>query len=133
MKSLFNHFNNSSQTHDFKDPENVVKCKYYNQEEVQTVKILKNKNSLSLFHINKCFLTKNFEDVKYLLKTTHNNFYIIAISSTRILKNSNIVKNINIPNFSYEFTPTELTAGGTLSYIVDHLADPWPILAVYCV
>ena len=32
------------------------------------------------------------------------------------------MKNINIPNFSYEFTPTESTAGGTLIYIADHLA-----------
>ena len=32
------------------------------------------------------------------------------------------MKNINIPNVSYEFTPTELTAGGTLLYIADHLA-----------
>ena len=32
------------------------------------------------------------------------------------------MKNINIPNFSYEFTPTEPTAGGTLIYITDHLA-----------
>ena len=122
MNSLFNQFNNSSQFHDFKDPENVVKCKYYNLEEVQTMKIPNKKSSLSLFHINTCSLSKNFEDLEYLLKTTNTNFEIIAISETRILKNTNIVKNINIPNFSYEFTPTESTAGGTLSYITEHLA-----------
>ena len=32
------------------------------------------------------------------------------------------MKKINIPNFSYDFTPTESTAGGTLLYIADHLA-----------
>ena len=37
LKSLFNQFNNSSQIHDFKDPENVVSCKYYNLEDVQTI------------------------------------------------------------------------------------------------
>ena len=57
-----------------------------------------------------------------MLKTTNTNFDIIAISETRILKNTKIVKNINIQNFSYEFTPTESTAGGTLIYIADHLA-----------
>ena len=61
-------------------------------------------------------LSKSFDDVEYLLKTTNTNFDIIAISETRILKNTKIVKNINIPNFSDEFTPTELTAGA------DHLA-----------
>ena len=32
------------------------------------------------------------------------------------------MKNINIPNFSYEFTPAESTVGGTLLYIADNLA-----------
>ena len=32
------------------------------------------------------------------------------------------MKNINIPNFLYEFTPTESTAGRTLLNIADHLA-----------
>ena len=39
-----------------------------------------------------------------------------------ILKITKIVKNINIPKFSYEFTPTDSTAGGILLYIADHLA-----------
>ena len=39
LNSLFNQFNISSHTHDFEDPGNVVKCKYYNLEEVQTMKI----------------------------------------------------------------------------------------------
>ena len=120
LELIFNQCNNSPQTHDFKDPENVVKCKYCNLEEVQTIAIPNKKSSLSLFHINICSLTKNFEE--YLLKTTNTNFDIIAISETRLLKNTSIVKNINIPNFSYEFTPTESTAGGTLLYIADHLA-----------
>ena len=32
LNSSINQFHNSSQFHDFKDPENVVKCKYYNLE-----------------------------------------------------------------------------------------------------
>ena len=46
----------------------------------------------------------------------------MAISAIRILKITKIVKNITILNFSYEFTPTESTAGGTLICIADHLA-----------
>ena len=48
LNSLFNQFNKSSQTHDFEDPGNVVKCKHYNLEEVQTMKIF------SVLHINTC-------------------------------------------------------------------------------
>ena len=32
------------------------------------------------------------------------------------------MENINIPNFSFEFTPTESTVGGSLLYIEDQLA-----------
>ena len=92
------------------------------RREVRTIKIPNKKGSLSLFHIKTYSLSKTFEDLEYLLKTANTNFDIIAVSETRILKNTNIVKNINIPNFSYEFTPTESTAGGTLLYIADHLA-----------
>ena len=80
------------------------------------------KNFLSLFDINTSYLSKNSEDLDYMLKTTNTNFKIIAISQTRILKNTIIVKSINIPNFSYEYNPTESTTGGTLLYIEDHLA-----------
>ena len=59
--------------------------------------------------------------MEYLIKSTNINFDIIAISKTRVLKDTNIGKNINILNFSFEFTPTESTAGGTLLYIADHL------------
>ena len=36
-------------------------------------------------------------------------------------KDTNIVKNINIPNFSFDFNPTESTVGETLLYTADHL------------
>ena len=86
MNTLFNQFNNSSQTNDFKDPENIVQCKYYNLGEVQIMKIPNKKSYLSLFHMNTCSLTKYFEDLDYLLKSTNTNSDIIAISETRSLK-----------------------------------------------
>ena len=50
LNSLFNQFNNSSQTRGFKDPENVDKCKYYNLEELQTMKMSNKKCSLFIAH-----------------------------------------------------------------------------------
>ena len=122
LNSLINQFNNTPQIHNHKDPENVLRCKYYDLEEVQSMKIPNKNSCLSLFHINTCSLNKNFGGLEYLIKSTNINFDIIAHSQTRILKDTNIVKKKNIPNFSLEFTPTESTAGGTLLYISDHLA-----------
>ena len=38
------------------------------------------------------------------------------------LRDTNVMENINIPNFYFEFTLTESTAGGVSLYIADYLA-----------
>ena len=79
-------------------------------------------NSVSLFHINSCSLNKNFEDLEYLLKATNKTFDVIAITEQRIRKDTNLVKNINIYNYSVEFNPIESHAGGTFIYINNKLS-----------
>ena len=86
LSSLFNQFHNLPQTHDHKDPENVVRCKYYDLEEVQSMKIPNKNSCFSQFHIKTCSLNKSFEDLEYLIKSTNISFNKIAISETRILK-----------------------------------------------
>ena len=50
------------------------------------------------------------------------NLDIIAISKARITKNTNKISNINLNNYSFEFTHTEYSVGGTLVYLANHLA-----------
>ena len=104
------------------DPENTVSSKYYDIEEQQNLKIANKSKSLSLFHINACSLSKNFDDLQHLLSCTNKNFDIIAITETKITKNVSITNNLSINNYSIEFTPTESSAGGTLLYIANHLS-----------
>ena len=81
-----------------------MECRYYDLEEIQTLNIPKKSKFLSMFHINACSLSKNFDDLEYLLKTT--NFDIIAISETRITKNMRyltltlIIMPLNSPLFN---------------------------------
>ena len=78
-----------------------------------------NKNkSLSLFHINAYSLDKNFDDLQHLLSFTRTNFDIIDVTKTRITKQVSF-KYLN--NYSFELTPTETIAGGTLLYIANDL------------
>ena len=49
-------------------------------------------------------------------------FDIIAISKTRITKQVSFSNNLNLHNYSFEFTTTETFAGGTLLYIANHLS-----------
>ena len=79
-----------------------------------------NNKSLSLFHINACPLNKN--DLQHLLSCTKKNFDIIEISETTITKQVSLLNNLNLHNYSLEFTPTETSAGGTLLYIANHLS-----------
>ena len=55
--------------------------------------------------MNPCSLSKNFEDLEYLFKATNKTFDVIAISESRILKDTNLSKDININNYFVEFTP----------------------------
>ena len=77
MSSLPDHINSD-------DPENTVSSKYYDIEELQNLKITNKSKSLSLFHINACPLSKNFDDLQHLLSCTNKSFDIIAITETRI-------------------------------------------------
>ena len=47
---------------------------------------------------------------------------MIAISETRITKQVSLSNNLNLNNFSFEFTTTETSAGGILLYIANHLS-----------
>ena len=78
--------------------------------------------SLSVFHINAYSLDKNFDDLQHLLNCTKKCFDIIATSETRITKQISLLNNLNLNNFSFEFTPTETSAGGTFLYIANHLS-----------
>ena len=104
------------------DPENTVSYKYYDIEELQNVKITNKSKSLSLFYINICSISKNFDDLQHLPSSTNKNSDIIAITETRIKKNISITKNLNIKYYSTELIPTDSSAGGTLLYISYHLS-----------
>ena len=78
--------------------------------------------SLSPFHLNACSLNKHFDEFQHLLSCTRKTFDIIAISKTRIIKNISLLNNLNLNNYSFEFTPTETSSGGTLLYIANHLS-----------
>ena len=71
---------------------------------------------------NACSLNKNFDDLQHRLSCTKRKFDIIAISETRITKQVSLSNNLNLNNYSFEFTPTETSAGGTLLYIANHLS-----------
>ena len=118
---LFNQFNNAIPENN-SDPENVIQSKYYDIDELQQLKIPNKEKSLSFFHINSCSLNKNFEELQNLLLSTNTQFDVIAITETRIMKNTSVTQNIELSNYSFEHAPRESSSGGTLLYIANHLS-----------
>ena len=128
---LYNQFNNTSPEKN-NDPVNVANSKYYDIDQIQTLEFPNKCKSLALFQINACSLNKNFDDLDHLLKCTNKVFDIVAVTETRITKQTSLTTNINLRNYVIEFTPTESSAGGTLLYIASHLSyKPCPDLNIY--
>ena len=81
-----------------------------------------NKNkSLSLFHINACSHNKNYDHLQHLLSCTKNNFDIISVTQTIINNQASLLQNLNLNNYSYEFTAKKTSTGSTIPYIDNHL------------
>ena len=53
--NLFNEFKNFSSQKN-KDTENIINCKYYDTEVIQSLNNLYHKDALNIFHINTCSL-----------------------------------------------------------------------------
>ena len=100
LSNLFNEFNNFSSQQN-KNTENIMNCKYYDIEEIQSRNNLNHKNALS--HINTCSLSKNIEELEYLLDKTKIDFDLIGISKSRIKKDmKSPINSINLKGYSHE-------------------------------
>ena len=118
---MVNQFNNPTPENS-NDPEKIASSKYYDIDEMHNIEIPHKNKPISLFQINACSLSKHFDDLEHLLSCTKKIFDIIAVSETRITKNISLLNNLNLNNYSFEFTPAETCAGGTLLYIANHLS-----------
>ena len=111
------------------DLDNVVNCKYYSINEIQSLKIGNKNKFLSMFLISVFYLYKNFVDLENLLECTNKKFDIVAVTRiTRITRKTRITRitsklcKIKLKNCWIESTPTESSVEGTLLYIANHLS-----------
>ena len=96
------------------DSNNVMNSNYYIVNQIQLWKIANKSKSLSVFLINTCSLNKNLNDLKYLLKCTNKQFDVLAVTETKITRNTSKLCNICLKSYAVESNPTESSAGGTL-------------------
>ena len=129
LRNLFNGFNNISSQQN-KNTENSINYKYYDN---QSLNNLNHKNDLSLFHINVCSLSKNIEELEYLLDKTKTDFDLIGISESRIIKDKSPINSINLKGYQVlRILPHRICTGGNLLYISNNLSyKPRNSLCIY--
>ena len=93
VSNLFIELSNISSQQN-KSTENFINCKYFDIDE--SLNNLNHKNALSLSHINTRYLSlsKNIEELEYLLDKTKIDFDVIGISQSRIKKDKSLINNI---------------------------------------
>ena len=97
LTNLVNQFNNNTIIDNNNNvADNFIHSKYFDNNEIQKLKILNKEKCLSLFHVNTCSLSKKFDDLQHLLKITNTNFDVIAITETRIRKHVPITSNLSL-------------------------------------
>ena len=83
---------------------------------------INNNNSNNLFlHMNISSVSYHIDDLSTFIMNCKNKAKVIGISGCRIKAGMPLLSNINMNNYSYEYTPAESSKGGTLLYIDKNL------------
>ena len=61
-------------------------------------------------------LKYHIDDLRYLVQSYPNKPKIIGITECRLRKNREVLSNIDLNDYSFEFTTAESVKGGTLIY-----------------
>ena len=63
----------------------------------------------------------HIDDLRYLVESCPNKPKITGITKCRLRKNKEVLSNIDLNDYSFEFTVTDSTKGATLIYIENDL------------
>ena len=99
---------------------NPINCKYFNIDDFCSSNF-DSSSSFSIFHMNIASLNAHFDELTAMLNLLNFNFSIIGLTETRLKMDVNISFPISIEGYSYEYTPTESSCGGTLLYISNNI------------
>ena len=72
-------------------------------------------------HMNISSLPYHFNDLKYLVENCQNKPKVIRITAYRLKANRTVLSNIDLKDYTFEWTPTAASKGGTLIYIDNKL------------
>ena len=126
LKAFFNVINNTNNPfeidtrslNDEPDDTVLINCKYY---DLSNFNFKKDEKKLSLFHTNIGSLEKHKEELETTLDILNFKFDVIALTETKILKNTKPKYDIKIKGYKTYHMPAEGEKGGTLIYILENI------------
>ena len=116
LKKYFNDINNFVNFSEDSST-NGPNCKYYDISSF--AKLNKNKNKISMFHLNIASLNKHKDELTTLLQMMKHSFDFLALTETKI-KFNNPISNVDLDGYISFSTPTCSEKGGAILYIKDH-------------
>ena len=97
----------------------IVNSKY-NYDIIDFTMINKNRNSLSMFHINLRSLSAHLEELQLLFKSLKAKFNVIAISETKE-QSEGFLKNVSLDGYTIHSQHSNSSAGGVALYLRNNL------------
>ena len=105
----------------FDDNENTISCDYYNTDKLNKLNINRH-HHLFILHLNISSLSSHIDDLKIFLSLLTAKVDILCISENILSQNNPVTMNLDIPIYTFEDTPIESSAGGTLIYISNNIS-----------
>ena len=105
----------------FDDNENTISCDYYNTDKLNKLNINRH-HHLFILHLNISSLSSHIDDLKIFLSLLTAKVDISCISENILSQNNPVTMNLDIPIYTFEDTPIESSAGGTLIYISNDIS-----------
>ena len=96
-------------------------CKYYDIASLNSLKLDTEMSYFNLLHLNISSLSYNFEHLYDMLNQIDMKFQIIGITECKIRHLDNCKNNIELPDYTIEYTPSKSEKGGALLYLSNSL------------
>ena len=79
------------------------------------------RKSFSLFHVNTRSLSKNFDQLLFVLSSLKVNFDLIGITETKQQVGKDFLVNVDVNDYFMYTQPSKLASGGVAIYVKDNL------------
>ena len=107
---------------DLPNPSVVSPCQYHDTASFNSLSAKLNWPGFSIFHANARSLKKNLEPLTILLSELNHPPHFIAISETKMNKDTGLNFAPNIPGYSFAHSDTQYAAGGVAIYTKDNIS-----------